>query len=156
MGAANSRFTRDTLYGADFLPQEYQVTGANNPSDNLFQEGDFYTNTEKGDNFQNVSNPYDYNRWSVIRNTIFVFHKKICSNINCYLVRRSDDRANNKPKDNLYQYGYIDLDTDYNDEFSQKNPDRDGLFHEMVFFTELQYSNRFLLKIWKNKKCLMF
>lgn len=132
------------------------MTGANNPSDNLFQEGDFYTNTEKGDNFQNVSNPYDYNRWSVIRNTIFVFHKKICSNINCYLVRRSDDRANNKPKDNLYQYGYIDLDTDYNDEFSQKNPDRDGLFHEMVFFTELQYSNRFLLKIWKNKKCLMF
>ena len=42
------------------------MTGANNPSDNLFQDGDFYTNTEKGDNFQNISNPYDYNRCCVI------------------------------------------------------------------------------------------
>ena len=41
---------------------------------------------------------------------------------------RSDDRANNRPTDNLYQYGYIDTDTDYNDEFSQKNQDRDGAF----------------------------
>ena len=42
---------------------------------------------------------------------------------------RSDDRAKNKPNDNLYQYGYIDMDTDYNNEFSQKNPERDVLQH---------------------------
>ena len=42
---------------------------------------------------------------------------------------RSDDRAKNKPNDNLYQYGYIDMDTDYNNEFSQKNPEREVLLH---------------------------
>ena len=40
----------------------FQVTRASNPVDNLFQDGDFNTNTEKGDNFQDISNPYEFNR----------------------------------------------------------------------------------------------
>ena len=48
--------------------------------------------------------------------------------MNYYFVLRSDDRAKNKPNDNLYQYGYIDMDTETNDQFNEKIPDREEYF----------------------------